>query len=315
MNFFDLLTRKRSQPSLEIGKAAACLKQKLAEADAVLIGAGSGLSTAAGYTYTGERFSRYFKDFAEKYHFTDMYSGGFYPYPSLGEFWAYWSRCIWINRYAPIPTDLYRQLLNLVQGKDYFVLTTNVDHCFQRSGFDKKRLFYTQGDYGLFQSLHPSGPSAGMTYDNYEMVREMLLAQGWQFAKNNDLLLPEDGQVKMTIPDNFLPLCPDDGQAMTTNLRIDDDFAEDAGWQQAAMRYRDFLLKNAGKHIIYLELGVGMNTPTIIKYPFWKFTAENEDAFYISINQGEAACPEDIQDRSLLINAGIADLLNAARKL
>ncbi|WP_201335813.1 hypothetical protein, partial [Lactobacillus nasalidis] len=271
--------------------------------------------TAAGYTYSGERFAKYFKDFAEKYHFADMYAGGFYPYPSLGEFWAYWSRYIWINRYAPIPTDLYRQLLDLVRGKDYFVLTTNVDHCFQRSGFDKKRLFYTQGDYGLFQSLHPSGPSAGKTYDNYEMVREMLLAQGWQFSENNDLLWPAGGQVKMTIPDNFLPFCPDDGQAMTTNLRIDEDFVQDAGWQQAAGRYRDFLLKNAGKKIVYLELGVGMNTPAIIKYPFWQLTAENKNAFYICVNQGEAGCSEDILDRSLLINGGIAELVDAAGKL
>lgn len=126
-------------------------KQELTTADAVVIGAGAGLSTSAGFTYTGERFEKYFGDFIEKYGFQDMYSGGFYPFETLEELWAYWSRYIYINRYQDAPGDAYTDLLKLVQDKDYFVLTTNVDHCFQKAGFDKHRLFYTQGDYGLWQ--------------------------------------------------------------------------------------------------------------------------------------------------------------------
>ena len=126
------------------------LRSALAQADTVIIGAGAGLSTSAGFVYTGERFQENFHGFAEKYHFNDMYSGGFYPYDTLEEHWAYWSRYIWINRYTQAPKPVYDQLFDLVKDKDYFVLTTNVDHQFQKAGFDKKRLFYTQGDYGLF---------------------------------------------------------------------------------------------------------------------------------------------------------------------
>ena len=155
------------------------LKSALYEADALILGAGSGLSTAAGYTYSGERFHRYFSDFAEKYDIRDIYSGGFYPVPSAEVRWAWWSRHIWPNRYARIPGDIYSILLDMVQNKEYFVLTTNVDHCFQRAGFDKKRLFYTQGDYGLFQC---SDPCNQKTYDNEELVRKMILAQGFQMC-------------------------------------------------------------------------------------------------------------------------------------
>ena len=147
----------------------------LEEADAVIIGAGAGLSTSAGFVYDGERFQKYFGDFKEKYGFRDMYSGGFYPYDTLEEHWAYWSRYIWINRYADAPKPVYDELLALVKDKDYFVLTTNVDHCFQKAGFDKERLFYTQGDYGLFQC---SVPCHKKTYDNEEIIRKMIEAQG-----------------------------------------------------------------------------------------------------------------------------------------
>ena len=156
------------------------LREALSDADAVLIGAGSGLSAAAGYLYFGERFERYFSDFRKKYGIRDMYSGGFYPFGSLEEYWAWWSRHIYWNRYAAIPNDTYQKLLDLVKDKDYFVLTTNVDHCFQRAGFDKHRLFYTQGDYGLFQC---SRPCCQKTYDNEEAVRKMLIAQGYEMEK------------------------------------------------------------------------------------------------------------------------------------
>ena len=150
------------------------LKEALQSADAVVIGAGAGLSTSAGFVYNGERFQKYFSVFAAKYGFQDMYSGGFYPYSTKEEFWAYWSRYIWVNRYMDAPKPVYDDLFQLVKDKDYFVITTNVDHCFQKVGFDKKRLFYTQGDYGLFQC---SEPCHSKTYDNEEMVRNMMEQQ------------------------------------------------------------------------------------------------------------------------------------------
>lgn len=292
----------------------AVLRKELASADAVVIGAGSGLSTAAGYVYTGERMSHYFSDFREKYGIRDMYSGGFYPYDSLEVFWGFWCRYIWINRYAPIPSDLYERLYALVQEKDYFVLTTNVDHCFQRSGFDKKRLFYTQGDYGLFQSSRPHGVSAGKTYDNEKIIRQMVLSQGFQIAGNGELIIPEGVKLKMTVPTELVPYCPDDGRPMTTNLRSDDTFVEDEGWHEAAERYHRFLSEHEGEHVLYLELGVGGNTPGIIKIPFWRYAEKNKKAFYACINKGEACCPESIEKRSVCINAGADEVIAALEK-
>ena len=286
------------------------LQEQLTNADAVVIGAGSGLSTAAGYTYSGERFEKYFADFERKYGFRDMYSGGFYPYQTMEEFWGYWCRNIWINRYAPIPSDLYGRLLALIKDKDYFVLTTNVDHCFQRSGFDKKRLFYTQGDYGLFQSSSPDKEAKNRTYDNYEVIRRMILAEGYQIEKNGELIVPKDTKIRMTVPSDLVPVCPDDGQLMTTNLRCDDSFVEDEGWHQAAERYQEFLRRHERLHVLYLELGVGMNTPVIIKFPFWEYTKKNPNAFYACINLGEAGCSREIVKRSVCIDKGIGEVLN-----
>lgn len=304
------------------------LMHQLETADAVVIGAGSGLSTAAGYVYTGERFRKYFADFEAKYGFHDMYSGGFYPYDSLEEFWGFWCRYIWINRYAPIPSDLYSRLFNIVKDKDYFVLTTNVDHCFQRSGFSKERLFYTQGDYGLFQSSEPAGNSEGKTYDNYETIKRMVLAEGFKIDENSNLIAGSaalthkrsaaatnsDCKIKMSIPSDLLPVCPDDGKPMTTNLRSDDLFVEDSGWQKAARQYEEFLKKHSGSHVLYLELGVGMNTPGIIKYPFWRFTLENKNAFYACVNKGEAYIPEEIAGRSVGIDSGISEVVDCMKQ-
>ena len=237
------------------------LRRETDSADAVIIGAGAGLSVSAGYVYTGERFDKYFGDFAAKYHFSDMYSGGFYPYPDKETFWSFWSRYIWINRYAPIPNDTYDMLLKLVKDKDYFVLTTNVDHCFQRSGFDKRRLFYTQGDYGLLQSSNPHGASAHKTYENKEIIRKMVLAQGYEIAEDNELLVPENAEIAMRIPTELIPYCPDDGEPMTTNLRADDSFVEDKGWYRAAERYSEFLREHENGKVLFLECAVGMNTP------------------------------------------------------
>ena len=257
----------------------------------MVIGAGSGLSTAAGFTYNGERFKKYFSDFAEKYGIKDMYSGGFYPFATPEEHWAYWSRYIYINRYMDAPKPVYDNLLKLVADKDYFVVTTNVDHCFQKAGFDKKRLFYTQGDYGLFQC---SEPCCQETFDNESVIRQMI-----------------ERQENMKIPTELLPTCPHCGKPMTVNLRSDDKFVEDEGWHRAAERYENFLRTRAGGKILFLELGVGYNTPIIIKYPFWQMTAKNQNATYICINQGQAACPQEIEQRSICMNADIGQILQS----
>ena len=266
------------------------LKAALQDCDAVVIGAGSGLSTAAGFTYTGERFEKYFSDFARKYGIQDMYSGGFYPFPTKEEFWAYWSRYIYINRYQDAPKPVYEDLLKLVQEKDYFVITTNVDHCFQKAGFDKKRLFYTQGDYGLFQC---SEPCCQETFDNEAMIREMVKRQE-----------------NMRVPTELLPTCPHCGKPMTMNLRCDDTLVEDEGWHRAAERYENFLRTREGQRILFLELGVGYNTPVIIKYSFWQMTAKNPDSTYACINQGQAVCPQEIERQSICIDADIGNTLS-----
>ena len=267
------------------------LKAALQDCDAVVIGAGAGLSTAAGFTYTGERFEQHFSDFAQKYGIQDMYSGGFYPFPTQEEFWAYWSRYIFINRYQDAPKPVYEDLLKLIQDKDYFVITTNVDHCFQKAGFDKKRLFYTQGDYGLFQC---SEPCCQETFDNETVIREMFKRQ-----KN------------MKIPTELLPFCPRCGKPLTMNLRSDNKFVEDEGWHRAAERYENFLHTREGGKILFLELGVGYNTPVIIKYPFWQMTARNPNATYICINQGQAVCPQKIEKRSICMDADIGQVLQS----
>ena len=271
--------------------AASRLAQEIEAADAVLVGAGAGLSTAAGFTYGGERFRANFADFEAKYGFHDMYTGGFYPFPTQEEKWAYWSRFIGCNRYSDPPKPVYAQLLALLAGKDYFVLTTNVDHCFQKAGFDKRRLFYTQGDYGLWQCAKPCHDK---TYDNEEAVRRMV-------AEQRD----------MKIPPELIPRCPRCGRPMTMNLRCDDRFVQDAGWDAAAERYQAFLNRTAQSRVVYLELGVGMNTPGIIKVPFWQFTAQNPRAVYVCVNQGEAFCPDSLQSRSLCISGDIGNTLKA----
>ena len=311
MYFFNPNRIVTNDPKMSADQKISVLQEQLTNADAVVIGAGSGLSTAAGYTYSGERFEKYFADFERKYGFRDMYFGGFYPYQTMEEFWGYWCRNIWINRYALIPSDLYGRLLALVKDKDYFVLTTNVDHCFQRSGFDKKRLFYTQGDYGLFQSSSPGGAAKNKTYDNYKAIRRMILHEGYQIGNNEELIIPKDTEIRMTVPSDLVPVCPDDGKLMTTNLRCDDSFVEDEGWHQAAERYQDFLRRHERLRVLYLELGVGMNTPVIIKFPFWEYTKKNLNAFYACVNLGEAGCDREILKRSVCIDAGIEEVLEA----
>ncbi len=265
------------------------VKEAIRQADAILIGAGAGLSSSAGFTYSGERFHENFRDFEEKYGFQDMYSGGFYPFSAPEEFWAYWSRYVMINRYANPPKPVYENLFSIVKDKEYFVLTTNVDHCFQKAGFDRKRLFYTQGDYGLFQC---SVPCHDQTYDNEEEIRKMYRAQ-------------KDRK----IPTELIPRCPICGKPMKMNLRADDTFVQDPGWYEALERYQQFVRNYRDKKLLLLELGVGGNTPVIIKYPFWNFTLQNADALYVCVNRGEAVCPREIKARSILIDADIGEVL------
>ncbi len=284
----------------------AILKKEIDSADAVVIGAGAGLSTSAGFTYSGERFERYFFDFAGKYGIRDMYSGGFYPFPDEETRWAWWARHIYFNRYIDAPKPVYQELLSLVKDKDYFVVTTNVDHQFQRAGFDKKRLFYTQGDYGLFQSVDSSN---NRTYDNEEWVMKAMEAQGFICDEDGMFQLPEDGKISMRIPSELIPKCPDDGSDVVMNLRADDSFVEDEGWHRASAAYSDFIRRHEKLHVLYLELGVGANTPVIIKYPFWQLCADNDKSVYACINYGEAFCPVEIQDRSICIDGDIGEVL------
>lgn len=266
------------------------LKEKVETADAILVGAGAGLSASAGLTYSGERFDKYFLDFKAKYGITDMYSGGFFPYESLEEYWAWWSRHVLINRYDVEIGNPYSDLAELVKDKDYFVLTTNVDHQFQLAGFDKKRLFYTQGDYGLWQC---SKACHNKVYDNEDIVRKMV-----------------SEQKDMKIPTELIPKCPVCGAPMTMNLRCDNKFVQDEGWYEAAERYNDFIRRHKDLNILFFELGVGANTPGIIKYPFWQMTAQNVNATYVCVNLGMAVCPEYIASQSICIDADIGMVLS-----
>lgn len=287
----NLITTSTESCSEQINR----LKNEIKNADAIVIGAGAGMSTSAGLTYDGERFEKYFPDFHKKYGISDMYSGGFYPYETLEEYWAWWSRHIYINRYDITAGKPYMDLLNIVKDKDYFVLTTNVDHQFQLAGFDKKRLFYTQGDYGLWQC---SRACHDKTYDNEETVRLMIKTQ-----KN------------MKIPSDLIPKCPVCGAPMTMNLRCDNSFVQDNGWYSAASRYEDFIRRHKESHLLFLELGVGSNTPVIIKYPFWQMTAKNPKAVYACVNHGEAYCPQQIKKQSICFDMDIAEMLENVRKV
>lgn len=282
-------SRQSSAPAEDLSSKINRLKTEIDSADAVVIGAGAGLSTSAGFIYDGERFKKYFSDFEEKYGFHDMYSGGFYPYRTPEEYWAYWSRYIWINRYMDPPAPVYDDLLSIVKDKDYFVITTNVDHCFQKAGFDKERLFYTQGDYGLFQC---SLPCHQQTYDNRSVIRQMI-----------------ENQSNMRTPTELVPHCPRCGRPMTMNLRSDDKFVEDDGWHKAALRFENFLRTRIGQRTLFLELGVGFNTPGIVKFSLWRMTAENPWSVYACVNLGEAKAPREIANRSICIDGDIGEVL------
>ena len=290
-----MFSKTWTQPSTAVSSdPIERLKEALASADAVVVGAGAGLSASAGMTYSGERFRRYFSDFQSRYGIRDMYSGGFYPFETPEEHWAWWSRHIMINRYEKAPKPVYDTLLKLVTGKEYFVLTTNVDHQFQLAGFDRERLFYTQGDYGLWQC---SKPCCQKTWGNEETVRRMVTEQQ-----------------KMRVPTELVPYCPVCGRPMAMNLRCDGTFVQDEGWYAAAGRYQDFLRKYEGARVVYLELGVGGNTPGIIKYPFWQMVYQNPKAVYACLNLGEAVAPKEIEERSICIDGDIGEVVTALGK-
>lgn len=290
----------------DYSQEAERLKRELEAAEALVIGAGAGLSASAGFSYSGERFYKYFADFIEKYGFRDMYSGGFYSFAGPEEFWAYWSRYIYINRYMDIPKDTYQILRKLTAGKKVQILTTNVDHCFQKAGFDKERLFYTQGDYGLFQC---SEPCHQRTYDNEAVIRKMMEAQGYVLTEGGEPYIPEGMKLKMEIPAELIPHCPVCGRPVSMNLRSDGSFVEDDGWHKAAGRYEDFLARHKTGKTLFLELGVGYNTPGIIKYPFWQMTAGNPKAIYACVNDGEAFCPKEIEGQAICIDGDIGEAL------
>ena len=294
-----------SEGTLPREESLARLKAEIETADAIVIGAGAGLSTSAGFIYSGERFHRYFSDFAARFGIRDMYSGGFYPYPDAETRWAFWARNIYVNRYMDPPGSVYQDLYSLVKDKDYFVITTNVDHCFQKAGFDKKRLFYTQGDYGLFQSTDPANRR---TVDNEAWVMQAMEAQG--FIKNaQGIFEMPAGGVSMTIPTALIPKHPDDGSDVTMNLRADDSFVEDEGWHRASAAYADFLRRHERLHVLFLEIGIGMNTPVICKYPFWQMTNDNPKAVYACLNFNEAYCPVQIEKQSVCINGDSGDVI------
>lgn len=266
------------------------VKLLIDEADAVVIGAGSGLSTSAGLDYSYDRFSSLFPDFIEKYKYNHMYHAAFQEYDSLEEHFAYWSRHIYYNRYEFKDNGTYRCLYNLIKDKNYFVLTTNADHLFVKNNFDKDRLFYTQGNYGLWQC---SVPCHNNTYDNFELVSEMI-----------------NTQVDMKIPTDLIPYCPKCGELMTTNLRKDDTFVEDEGWHKASLCYSNFINDNKNKKVLFLELGVGLNTPGIIKYPFWNMCYQNVQSNYVVVGLDHAVIPNEIIDRSLSFEEDISEFLN-----
>lgn len=259
-------------------------------AEAIVIGAGAGISAAAGLCYDGPRFKEKFGDFIRRYGMKDMYTAGFYPFKTQEEKWAYWSRHIYYNRYDQPAGKAYLELYNLVKDREYFVLTTNVDHQFLLAGFSDRRIFATQGDYGLFQCARACHKKL---YGNEAQVRAMMALQ-------------QDCR----IPTQLVPRCPVCGGYMEVNLRCDGFFVEDEAWNRAARRYEEFLVRNQEKRVLFLELGVGFNTPGIIKYPFWQMTRQFESARYICVNL-QACVPKEIADRSLCVSADIGRVLGA----
>lgn len=259
------------------------------EADVVLIGAGAGASTAAGLSYDGKRFRENFHEFIMKYggqYMTDMYAAGFYPFPSEEAKWGYWSKHALLNRFYPPALPLYKDLYDIAKDKEYFVLTTNVDHQFYKAGFSADRIFATQGDYGEIQCQKGCHPKV---YEAEELFQEM-------DAARKDCLIPSE----------LVPKCPVCGGKMAMHLRCDNYFVEDEAWHEAADRYAEFLDKNKDKKVVLLELGVGFNTPIIIRFPFEKMVRERASYSLIRLNRDEAVVPESFGNRAIGIGGDMA---------
>ena len=279
---------KRQQELLERIERARTL---LEGADRVLVGAGAGLSAAAGLRYDGERFHRGFAPFIERYGMTDMYSAGFYPFPSEEDRWAYWARHVWANRYEPPALPLYRCLLEAIHGKEWFVLTTNVDAQFEKAGFDPARIFAVQGDYGFNQCARGCHDSL---YPNRELVEDILAA-----ADEGD---------PTRAPSGLVPHCPVCGGPMAAHLRIDGAFVENAAWHDARERCLRFAEGVRDERTVLLELGVGWNTPSIIRLPFDRL-ATSCDAPLVRLNRDDARVPDGREGRAAGLQGDIAELL------
>lgn len=268
------------------------------KADAIIIGAGAGASTAAGIQMGGKRFADNFPEFIKKYgtqYMTDMYTAGFYPFPSEEAKWGYWSKTALVNQFDLPALLLYTELYDIVKGSEYFVLTTNVDHQFYKAGFDENRIFATQGDYGKIQCQRGCHPE---TYDAEELFRKM-----------------ETARKECLIPSELVPKCPVCGGKMTMNLRCDNYFVEDEEWHEAADRYADFLEQNKDKNVVLLELGVGFNTPIIIRFPFEKMVRENKSYSLIRLNRDEAVVPESFGERAIGIGGDMAKTITDIRRI
>lgn len=265
-------------------------KEMLAGAECILIGGGAGLSSAAGLTYGGARFWEHFPDFMQKYGMTDMYSAGFYPFDTQEEKWAFWSRHILLNRWDPPAMPLYRALYELVREKNYFVITTNVDAQFEKAGFDPERLFAVQGDYGLLQCAKGCHDTL---YPNEELMRKMAA-----------------GQTDCRIPSALVPKCPVCGGEMEVHIRKDAYFTEDDAWQRAAQRYDAFVEEARTKKTLLLELGVGFNTPGIIRFPFERLALRRERTHLVRINRDDPGTPPALAEKSLAFSKDLADVLS-----
>ena len=282
----------------------------ISKSKAIIIGAGAGLSTSAGFYTSGERFQKYFFDFQKKYHLKDMYSGSFYPYSDKSEYWGFMSRNIYLNRFSPFPKKTFNILYEIFKDKNYFILTTNVDHLFQRAGFDKNRMYYMQGDMGLLQCKKPCHTK---NYENEQLIRDMLIDQGFTFDEKGELIVGQN--IKTKISEKLIPKCPVCGGEMDFNLRIDNNFVQDEGWYEHQKLYSDFMDKYQNDDILYIELCVGYNTPSIIKYNFWSQVSSNKKARFVSINLEESEVPEKIRNRSLVIAGDADEIINKIYEL
>ncbi|WP_404900444.1 Sir2 silent information regulator family NAD-dependent deacetylase [Priestia filamentosa] len=265
-------------------------KKEIEDTEFILIGGGAGLSAAAGITYGGKRFTDNFSAFIKKYGLTDMYSSGFYPYKTQEERWAYWAKHIYVNRFEPGPTILYKDLYQLVKDRTYFVITTNVDSQFEKSGFPVDKIFEVQGNYGYLQCAQGCHDKL---YYNESLVREMIKKT-----------------VDCQIPSELVPICPVCGGNMDPNLRINQYFVQDEKWYKQNKLYNEFLKQSEGKRNVYIELGVGFNTPGIIRYPFEQMTYHNEKATLIRLNKENSTGMKENADKTVTFNEDIKEVVS-----